>query len=550
MSTWLPPRTRTFAMIVLAAALLWLQPGLALQQQPPAAQSAATQAARPAGAEPAEGEICECEGCTSVLVGKAASVDGATMTSHSCDSTTDRTWMDMVPGQTHKPGAMATLWMDPKESKGPNDPDRVPAGEIPQVPRTYKFLNAAYPIMNEHQLAIGETTFGGKRELKSDDGLIDCPELYRLVLERARTAREAIRIADELTKRYGYNDYGEAFTFADKDEVWFFEIMGPGRGRKGAVWAAVRIPDDEVAVSANAPRIRTLDLKNPDTYMASANIHSLAEELGWWSAKSGEPFEFCTVYGTRTALGSRRREWRALSRLAPSLRLDPNAEHYPLSVKPEKKLSVRDVFEIFRDTYEGTPFDMTRTLLKVDRDWKVVKNPVANPFMNNDYLDLLKVPSERTIACKRATYLSVTQSRAWLPDAIGGVVWLGYDNPTTTPHTPFYIGIDQMPASYMVDGRAKFRRDSAWWAFRQVSQLAFLRWQEMVKDIEKVWRPIEEKAWADQAKVEAEAAALYAQDPAKARAYLTKYSHDMANGAVDAYWKLADDLWSKYTNLF
>jgi len=550
MSSWLPLRTRMSAMLVLAAALLWLQPGLALQQQPPAAQPAAAQAARPAGAEPAEGEFCECEGCTSILVGKAASVDGATMTSHSCDSTTDRTWMDMVPGQTHKPGAMATLWMDPKESKGPNDPDRVPAGEIPQVPRTYKFLNAAYPIMNEHQLAIGETTFGGRRELKSDDGLIDCPELYRLVLERARTAREAIRIADELTKRYGYNDYGEAFTFADKDEVWFFEIMGPGRGRKGAVWAAVRIPDDEVAVSANAPRIRTLDLKNPDTYMASANIHSLAEELGWWSAKSGEPFEFCTVYGTRNALGSRRREWRALSRLAPSLRLDPNAEHYPLSVKPEKKLSVSDVFDLFRDTYEGTPFDMTRTLLKVDRDWKVVKNPVANPFMNNDYLDLLKVPSERTIACKRATYLSVTQSRAWLPDAIGGVVWLGYDNPMTTPHTPFYIGIDQMPASYMVDGRAKFRRDSAWWAFRQVSQLAFLRWQEMVKDIEKVWRPIEEKAWADQAKVEAEAAALYAQDPAKARAYLTKYSHDMANGAVDAYWKLAEDLWSKYTNLF
>ena len=125
----------------------------------------------------AEGEVCECEGCTSILVGKGASVDGSTMTSHSCDSTTDRTWMDMVPNQTHKPGAMATLWMDPKESRGPNDPDRVPAGEIPQVPQTYKFLNAAYPIMNEHQLAIGETTFGGKRELKSDDGIIDCPEL-------------------------------------------------------------------------------------------------------------------------------------------------------------------------------------------------------------------------------------------------------------------------------------------------------------------------------------------------------------------------------------
>ena len=543
MSSWLLLRTRLSTLMVITAALLWLQPGLAQEAQRPLSLPAAQ-------AEPAEGDICECEGCTSVLVGKGASADGSTMTSHSCDSTTDRTWMDMVPNQSHKPGAMATLWMDPKETKGPNDPDRVPAGEIPQVPQTYKFLNAAYPIMNEHQLAIGETTFGGKRELKSDDGIIDCPELYRLVLERARTAREAITIADELTRLYGYNDYGEAFTFADKDEVWFFEIMGPGRGKKGAVWAAVRIPDDEVAVSANAPRIRKIDLKDPANYMASANIYTLAEELGWWSAKSGEPFEFCTVYGSRTALGSRRREWRALSRLAPSLRLDPNAEHYPLSVKPEKKLTVKDVFDIFRDTYEGTAYDMTRTLLKVDRDGKAVKNPVANPFMNNDYLDLLKVPSERTIACKRATYLSVTQSRKWLPDAIGGVVWLGYDNPMTTPHTPFYIGIDQMPERYMVDGRAKFRRDSAWWAFRQVSQLAFFRWQDMVKDIEKVWRPIEEKAWADQATVEAEAVALYKQDPARARAYLTKYSHDMANGAVDAYWKLAEDLWSKYTNLF
>ncbi len=129
--------------------------------------------------------------------------------------------------------------------------------------------------MNEHQLAIGETTFGGKRELKSDDGIIDCPELYRLVLERARTAREAIRIADELTKLYGYNDYGEAFTFADKDEVWFFEIMGPGRGKKGAVWAAVRIPDDEVAVSANAPRIRKIDLKDPE-HLHGLGQHPLA----------------------------------------------------------------------------------------------------------------------------------------------------------------------------------------------------------------------------------------------------------------------------------
>jgi dipeptidase len=491
-----------------------------------------------------------CEGCTSILVGKAASVDGSTMTSHSCDSTTDRTWMNIVPNQKHAPGEKAKVYFDPKRTKGPDDPDRVETGEIPQVPETYAYLNAAYPIMNEHQLAIGETTFGGKRLLKSNNGIIDCPELYRLVLERARTAREAIRVADELTREHGYNDEGEAFTFADPNETWFFEILGPGEGKKGAVWAAVRIPDDHVAVSANAPRIRRVNLDDKEHYLASANVFSLAEELGLWTKASGEPFEFCTVYGSRSHLGSRRREWRALSRLAPSLKLDPNAEHYPLSVKPEAKLSVKDVLAIFRDTYQDTPYDMTRTLMKIGADGTATKNPIANPFMNADYLDAFKVPSERTIACKRATYLSVTQSRAGLPNAIGGLVWLGYDNPMTTPHTPFYIGISQMPAPYMVDGREKLRRDCAWWAFRQVSQLTMFRWQEMVKDVEAVWRPIEDKAFAEQARIEEEALRLHKQDPQKAREFLTRYSHDVANGAVTAYWKLADDLWSKYTNSF
>jgi len=545
MSTWLRLRARFSLLVAIAAALCWMQPGLALDQQ-----AAGRRTVSAGQADQADGPICECEGCTSILVGKAASLDGSTMTSHSCDSNTDRTWMNMVPAQGHKPGEMATVWLEPKETKGPDDPDRIPTGDIPQVAQTYKYLNAAYPIMNEHQLAIGETTFGGKRELKSDNGIIDCPELYRLVLERARTAREAIRIADELTKAYGYNDWGEAFTFADKDEVWLFEILGPGRGNKGAVWAAVRIPDDHVSVSANAPRIRKINVKDPDRYMASANVYSLAQELGWWSPSSGEEFEFCYAYGTRNALGSRRREWRALSRLAPSLELDPNGENFPISVKPEKRLSVKDVLEIFRDTYQDSAYDVTRTIWKVDPAGKATRSAVANPFMNNDYLDLFRITPERTIACKRATYLQITQSRRWLPDPIGGVVWLGYDNPATTPHVPFYIGIDQMPERYMVDGRAKFRRDCAWWAFRQVSQLAFLRWQPMVKDIEAVWKPIEEKAWADQARVEAEALALYKQDPAKAREYLTRYSHDIANGAVDAYWKLAEDLWSKYTNLF
>ena len=244
-----------------------------------------------------ESLVCPtCEGCTSVLVGKAASMDGSTMTSHSCDSTTDRTWMNIVPNAKHKPGEMAKVYYEPKRTKGPDDPDRIETGEIPQVAETYAYLNAAYPIMNEHQLAIGETTFGGKREMQSDKGIIDCPELYRLVLERAKTAREAIRIADELTKLYGYNDYGEAFTFADPKEIWFFEILGPGKGKKGAVWAAVRIPDDHVCgVGERAP--------HPEVgSRGQGQLSGLRQRLlagrgarATGTRRAGSAFEFCTV---------------------------------------------------------------------------------------------------------------------------------------------------------------------------------------------------------------------------------------------------------------
>jgi dipeptidase len=249
-------------------------------------------------------------------------------------------------------------------------------------------------------------------------------------------------------------------------------------------------------------------------------------------------------------LGCRRREWRVLSLLAPSLQLHPESENYPFSVKPEKKVGVADVLAIFRDTYGGTEYDMTRTLTAVDRKGETVVSPVASPFLSGDWLTLLRVRRERTICSPAATYLQITQSRDWLPGPIGGVVWLGYDNPATTPHLPFYIGIAQMPASYMVDGRWAFSRDCAWWAFRTVSRLANFRYQALSEEIAKVWEPMEEKAFAGQARFEEEALALYKKDPKKAREMLTKYSHDLANGAVAAYWKLADDLWLKYSRLF
>jgi dipeptidase len=219
-------------------------------------------------------------------------------------------------------------------------------------------------------------------------------------------------------------------------------------------------------------------------------------------------------------------------------------------VKPDEKVTVADLLSIFRDYYADTPYDMTRRLTVVNRAGETVKSPVANPFMNADTRELLGVDRERTIASPAATYLTVTQSRSWLPDPIGGVVWLGYDNPVTTPHLPFYIGIDQMPESYMVDGRREFSRDCAWWAFRRASKLSYFRFQEMKGLLEAAWMPMEEELFARQAEVEAEALALYNQDPARAAAFLTEYSHGWANRAVEQYWQLGDELWVRFNNLF
>ena len=254
-------KTRSLARLGLFALVVALGLGFAPQTPP-----------RPAAAPP----DAVFDNCTSVFVGRLATADGSTMTSHSCDSGTDRTWITIVPRASHGAGAMEKVYFEPKRSKGPDDADRIEAGTVPYPAETYAFMNAAYPIMNEYQLAIGETTIGGRSELKSDVGIIDAPELYRLILERAKTSREAIRIADALTKAYGYNDWGESFTFADPKEVWLFEIYGPGKGRKGAVWAAQRVPDDEASVSANASRLRQLDLKDKEFVLASDNVLALA----------------------------------------------------------------------------------------------------------------------------------------------------------------------------------------------------------------------------------------------------------------------------------
>ena len=491
------------------------------------------------------------ENCTSIMVTPGASVDGASMTSHSCDSNTDRTWMNKVPRRDWPQGAVCPIWHHSKTTTGPDDHGEGPAGTIPQVSTTWGYLNAAYPIMNEHQLAIGETTIGGRKELKSDVGLLDAPELFRLCLERARTAREAIHVLDELTREYGYIDWGESFTFADPGEVWLLEVYGPGEGRKGAVWAAQRIPDGHVSVSANASRLRHLDLDQPDSFLASANVLDLAREKGWWKPEDG-PFEFCYAYApdSRTSLGCRRREWRVLGLLAAPLKLAPPFRNHPLSVAPDKKVDVPGVLAIFRDTYRDTPFDMTRDLMTRDREGNWRTSPVATPFMGSDTRQLLGISRERLICSPTCTYLQITQSRSWLPNPVGGVVWLGYDNPAAVPHVPIYIGTSALAEGWMRDGRRSYGRDCAWWAFRTVAKLAQFRWQEMEPEIRSVWTELEKRYFDRQPAFEREVAALWKKSPSKATKLLTRYTIETSREAMNRYWELADGLWVRYGKYF
>ncbi|HOG27964.1 MAG TPA: C69 family dipeptidase [Vicinamibacterales bacterium] len=298
-----------------------------------------------------------CTACTSVPTSPEASADG-TMTSHSCDGGYEIR-IKVVPGRTYPAGAKRDIMKGGGlgEEKPLQFQERK-VGEIPQVERTFTRYDASYPFMNEKGVVIGETTIGGRRELYSDEGLFDIMELERLALERASSAREAIRIMGEFAERYGYGDSGECLTVGDAAEVWQFEIFGPGAADIGAVWAAKRIPPGEVGVSANVSRITTLG-DDPNFTMHSKNVYEVAEKNGWW--KKGEPFVFNRAYGMSGSPRFNRREWRVLSLLAPSLKLDPWAPEQPFSVKPDRKVTKQDLIAIHRDIYEGTPFDRRRT---------------------------------------------------------------------------------------------------------------------------------------------------------------------------------------------
>jgi len=473
--------------------------------------------------------------CTSIIVTKGASADGSVIITYSCDGEFLPRFR-LYPAADHGVGEKV-------EIRG----FRSKRGEIPEVAHTYKVLD----LMNEFQVAIGETTFDGRLELVNPDGLLDYPQLMVLALQRAKTAREAIKVMGDLVDEYGYESSGESFSIADKDEAWIMEMIGPGKGGHGAIWVAQRIPDGMICAHANMSRIGEFPLQDPENCLFSKNVISFAIEKGYYNPKNG-PFNFSYVYNPPTEQQvkySARRVWSIFRRAAPALNLSPdysssvkNAKPYPLWIKPDRKLSVRDVMAFHRDHYEGTPFDMTKDLTAgpygaPDRwrpiDWKVD---------GKDY------SWERPISTQQVGFIFVSQSRSSVPDAVGGVYWYGMDNPFTNFFVPLYTSITDAPEAYTKGSMQAFSRDSAWWTFNFVANYANLRYSDMIQDIQKVQKDIEDLEFDLQPAIEQAALNLMSSNPQMIPVFLTRYCLSNAQMNLDRWWKLADFLVTKYND--
>ena len=492
------------------------------------------------------------ENCTTIMVGRLASTDGSVMTSHSCDGNY-RTWLEIFPHSRFEQGAMHPVNWGMLHTEEAWDMTRVTKkGEIPEVAETFAYLNTAYPCLNEKQLAIGETTIYGKGELRNEAGLFLIEELEKIALQRCKTAREGIALIGKLAEEYGYADMAECISLADPKEVWQLEISGSGKGKPSAIWCAERIPDEQVGICANIPRISTIDFKNPDYFMYSTDLQNVAKKLGYWDGK--EPLKFWKVIGSGKPFAIR--EFYVLSTLAPSLNLSFDSEELPFSVKPEKKLSPHDVMRYFRETYEGTQWDMTKNLtvtIKGRNGDEKVKTPVVNNWMTNDLRTLLNelkpgtIERQRTIAITGCSYSHVIQCRSWLPDEVGAVAWFSFDNPGESPRIPIFSGVLNLPTSFSICGQQRYRTDAAIWSFREANRLATVNWSRGRTLIEPAVKDLEDKAFAEMPAVEKVVTDLVKEGKnEEAKKYVTAYTNSFAGSAMKRWEEMKVTLWGMF----
>ena len=494
------------------------------------------------------------QSCTSIMVSKGASTDGSVITSHSCDGRY-RTWLTVEPARDYPRDTVTAIYKGLLKTETPYDHRNVTqAGTIPQVGHVYAFLNTAYPCLNEHQLAIGETTIVGADTLVNPKAMFLVEELQRIALQRCTTAREAIKLIGQLIEQYGYADYGECLTIADKNEVWHLEMFGEGPDRIGGVWAAQRIPEGHVGVSANISRIGELRTDDPEHFMASANVQDVAKRLGLWDGK--QPFKFWKAFGDRKK-PFMVREYFILNKLAPSLKLSMDMAELPFSVKPDKKVSVHDVMALYRETYEGTPYDMTQNL-KVEQQRTVngkkvkemVKSPTANPWLTTETRNLYNalkpnaVTFQRTVAVAWCSYSHIIQLRSWLPDQLGGLAWFSFDNPGQSPRIPIYSGCTQLPPSFALCGQKQYRPETPLWSYRRANRLATVQWQSTKQGMLDEVAHFERMVADGTAQLERTVAQLMADGKAdEATALINRYTRDMLHQTSARWAELEAEYW-------
>ena len=476
--------------------------------------------------------------CTGLLVGKKASTDGSVMISYAADSHSLYGEMYRWPAATWPKGAMLEVkeWDTGK-----------PLGKIAQVENTYSVVGN----MNEHQVAITESTFGGRHELVDTTGIMDYGSLIYIALQRSKSAREAIKVMTDLVKEYGYYSSGETFSIADKNEAWVMEMIGKGPGNKGAVWVAIRITDDCISAHANQSRIQQIPFDDKENCIYSPDVVSFAREKGYFKGKDADfsfakaycPYDFSALRGCEARVWSFFRKYdTTMDQYTDFIKGDPSKEPMPLYVKPNRKLSVQDVQNGMRDHYEGTDLDMTKDAgagsYKVPYRWR----PMTFEVDGQEYTN------ERAIATQQTGFVIVPQMRNWLPDAIGGILWFAVDDADMAVFTPVYASVTDVPECYRVGNGdlLNFSWTSAFWIHNWVANMAYHKYSFMIQDIRKVQQELENGYQETVPAIDKAAQELYAKDPAEAVKFLTWYSTTNSDSATARWKQLGEYLLVKY----
>lgn len=479
--------------------------------------------------------------CTNFIVGKKASADGSVMCTYSADDYGMFLGLCHYPAGKHAKGEMLQIYdWDTKEYHG----------QIPQAAETYNVIGN----INEYQVTIGETTFGGREEMVDTTGILDYGSLIYIALQRSKTAREAISVMTRLVETYGFCSEGETFTICDPNEAWIMEMMGKGPGSKGVVWVAVRIPDDAICAHANQSRIRTFDQKDKKNVMFSKDCIKFARSKGWFTGKDKD-FSFCDVYAAPTFSGRRAceaRVWSFFNRFGDMDKYLPyvegkvkDAEPMPLWIVPNKKVSLQDLEASMRDHYEGTPFDLGNDLGQ--GVWEMPYRPTPLSFK----VDGKAYFNERPVSTQQTAFSYVSQMRSWLPRQIGGVLWFGNDDGNMVAYTPIYCGNTVQPECYNTPGAdaVTFSDKNAFWVCNWVSNMVYPRYSQMFPSLKEVRDSLDNSYIASQGEIEKQALKLYGESEQKAVDYLTDYSNTQAQQMLARWKELAIYLIVKYNDM-